>query len=300
MAAAKASALVTATQLQSATPNNNVNEKFKDQPYLQCLEQLQYAFPPLQSFLKKVSNFDKGRELVQNHYREQHHGRVPGRCYCLQFETDKVTVLEGYSEGFASPADLATYLTKHPAKSSRKKKNRRLFILEDLEPSYIDVLGHHLGVDPLVFSEQMNTWNFTDSNSIPHRGLPSMCTPEQSFTLRYYEIRTLDDPTSIDALTLQMTFAVNRRRYERWHDIDLPLSGIKDKRHAFIRRCASFWTSQDLDQKDRGWDGEYSRLFQSVSNLCANDPSSTVSRPRHVMRQSWTQYNLHPQGFEDT
>ncbi|PMD19704.1 hypothetical protein NA56DRAFT_647009 [Hyaloscypha hepaticicola] len=100
----------------------------------------------------------------------------------------------------------------------------------------------------------MNTWNFTDSNSIPHRGLPSVCTPEQSFTLRYYEIRTLDDPKSINDLTIQMTFAVNRRWYEMWRDIDLPLSVIKDKRHAFIRRCASFWTSQDPDQKDQGWD----------------------------------------------
>lgn len=263
MAAAKGNAFVTTSQSLTPIPSGSGDEKFKDQPYLQCLEQLQDSFPPLQSFLKKVGNVDKGRELVETHYRGRHPGGVPGRCYCLQF-ADQVNILEDYTEGFAGPADLATYLTKHPAKSSRRENNRRLFILEDLEPNYIDVLGHHLGVDPLVFSEQMNTWNFTDSNSIPYRGLPSMSTPEQSFSLRYYEIRTLDDPKSVGPLTLQMTFAVNRRRYERWRDIDLPLSGTKDKRHAFIRRCTSFWTSQDLETKDQGWDGEYNLRIQII------------------------------------
>ena len=141
-----------ATQRQSPTPNGNVDRKFKDQPYSNASKRLKYAFPPLQSFLKKVSNVDKGRELVQNHYREQHHGCVPGRCSCLHFEADKVAILEGYSDGFDSPADLSTYLTKHPAKANCQQKNRHLFILEDLKPSYIDVLGQHLGVDPLVFS----------------------------------------------------------------------------------------------------------------------------------------------------
>jgi len=145
---------------------------------------------------------------------------------------------------------------------------RRLFILEDLTPGYIDTLGHHLGVDPLVFSEQMNTWNFTDSWSIPHRGLPSLSRPEESFTLRYYEIRTLFDEDSIDVLTLQHTFAVNRRRYERWRDIDVPSAGEPDRRHAFVRRCASFWTSQFSAKmgnvaanEEAGWDGKVNYLI---------------------------------------
>jgi hypothetical protein len=260
---------------------------------------LRFAFPPFQSFIKKIGNVDQGRELVLAYYRNHppgvlpevvpHNGPsdsddrpgvtpsnpptpdpqgIPGRCYCLQFAENIVTLLKDYPNGFANRTELAKYLIAHPAKASREKSIRRLFVLEDLEPHYIDVLGQYLDIDPLVFSEQMNTWNFTDSYSIPHRGLPSLCTPKQSYTLRYYEIRTLDDPKSIDALSLQFTFAVNRRRYERWRDIDLPLSGIKDKRHAFIRRCASFWTSQDSKQKDQdpeqknlGWDGKLARHF---------------------------------------
>src|SRR5207247_2389831 len=165
----------------------------------------------------------------------------------------------GDPNGFGSPQALSEYLESHPAKVSRESNRRRLFILEDMEPDYVDTLGAHLGVDPLVFSEQMNTWNFTDSRSIPHRGLPSVSQPNQSFTLRYHEIRTLDDPPSIDTLTVQMTFAVNRRKCERWRDIDLPSFGSStDNRHAFIRRCASFWTSQAPVNSERtcqGWDG---------------------------------------------
>jgi hypothetical protein len=232
--------------------------RFAGKPYLQCLETLENAFPALKTFLEKLANEQEaGREAVNLYYRTKEQ-RVPGRCYCLNFTDDSVTVAE--EGGFESPATLRTYLENNPATQSRKDKQRRLFILEDMEPDYVDALGHHLGVDPLVFSEQMNTWNFTDSWSIPHRGLPSMSIPGQSFTLRYYELRTLFDPKSVDVLSLQMSFAINRRRYERWRDIDIPSLGKPDRRHAFVRRCASFWTSQDMTPSgctdDLGWDGK--------------------------------------------
>jgi hypothetical protein len=232
--------------------------RFEGKPYLQCLETLENAFPALKSFLEKLANKQEaGREAVNLYYKTKEQ-RVPGRCYCLNFTDSSVSVVgEG---GFESPVTLRTYLEDNPATRSRKNKHRRLFILEDMEPDYVDALGHHLGVDPLVFSEQMNTWNFTDSWSIPHRGLPSMSIPGQSFTLRYYELRTLFDPKSVDVLSLQMSFAVNRRRYERWRDIDIPSLGKPDRRHAFVRRCASFWTSQNLttstSTEDVGWDGK--------------------------------------------
>ncbi|KAH3945067.1 hypothetical protein HBI24_075320 [Parastagonospora nodorum] len=230
--------------------------RFENKPYLQCLETLENAFPALKTFLEKLANEkEAGRAAVHQYYKTTEN-RVPGRCYCLKFtEKDVSIVQEG---GFESPATLRTYLETHPATQSRQDKERRLFILEDMEPDYVDALGHHLGVDPLVFSEQMNTWNFTDSWSIPHRGLPSMSIPGQSFTLRYYELRTLFDSKSVDISSLQMSFAINRRRYERWRDIDIPSSGVPDRRHAFVRRCASFWTSQDMTPSGSGnslgWD----------------------------------------------
>ncbi|KAH6882557.1 hypothetical protein BKA58DRAFT_434317 [Alternaria rosae] len=230
--------------------------RFEGKPYLQCLDTLEDAFPALKSFLEKLANEgEAGRQAVRQHY-EREHQRTPGRCYCLEFKTKSVVVVE---EGVFETADaLRAYLRKKSASKSREEMHKRLFILEDMEPDYVDALGHYLGVDPLVFSEQMNTWNFTDSWSIPHRGLPSMSIPGQSFTLRYYELRTLLYPSSVDVLSLQTSFAVNRRRYERWKDIDIPSLGKPDRRHAFVRRCASFWTSQNFLANGKtdglGWD----------------------------------------------
>ena len=213
--AATATTALAVRHLQpSLIPQPTAHPRFEGKPHLQCLESMKSAFPALKSFLEELANEkDHGREAVKTHYQRKHQ-RGPGRCYCLKFEDSNVSIVK--ENGFESPATLRDYLEKNPAQKSREVKNhRRLFILGDMEPDYVDALGHHLGVDPLVFSEQMNTWNFTDSWSIPHRGLPSMSAPEQSFTLRYHELQTLFDSKSINLLSPQMTFAFNGRRYER-------------------------------------------------------------------------------------
>lgn len=235
---------------RESSPPNPYSEL---QPYLRSLWEHREAFPAINSLLSKLTNTDFGRKLVQDWYQTQI-GRVPGRCYCLQFRADGVSKLSGFENGFPSPESLREYLADHPAQNSRLMKNHRLFILEDLHSEYVDALGWGLGVDPLVFVSQMDTWNFTDSVSVPSQVLPSTSSPEQSFTLRYYETRTLEDPGSIDTLRMQTTFAINRRRYQRWRQIDLPAGGVADKQTAFIRRCASFWTSQEPGQADEGWD----------------------------------------------
>lgn len=115
-----------------------------------------------------------------------------------------------------------------------------------------------LRVNPVIFSEQMNTWNSTDSQSDPFRSLASLRSPKTLFTLRYYEIRTLDDEDSVRTDKNQMTHAINRRKIERWRDVDLP-SVEPDKRHALVRRCMSFWTAEENEDIEEGssWDGEY-------------------------------------------
>lgn len=241
------------------TSSISYDSAFKSQPYLQRLGRLEHAYPALKGLLSKLANVDAGRRMVDDYY--QRHNRTAGRCFLLQFEDDKVSIPTEYATGFASSDALRQYMHDNPASESRRQNKRRLFILEDLEPDYVDALGDALGVDPLVFCEQMNTWNFSDSRSIPHRGLPSMANPGQSFTLRYYEFRTLEDPSSVRQLSIQMTFAVNRRKYEKWRDIDLPSfnGNGSDNRHGFVRRCASFWTSQgqstSAGRPTEGWDG---------------------------------------------
>ena len=298
MATSKSTALASAKK-QGSTEiiNSTAKAEFEGQPYLQRLRSLENAFPALKPFLGKIKNVDVGRQLVEKFYRKEHN-RGPGRCYGLQFKADKASLLEGYADGFGSPQALSQYLEKNPAKASRESNQRRLFILEDMEPDYVDTLGEHLGVDPLVFSEQMNTWNFADSSSIPHRGLPSVSLPSQSFTLRYYEIRTLGKVPSIDALTFQMTFAINRRRYERWRDVDLPSSyNWTDNRHAFIRRCASFWTSQEQMNSEgtsQGWDGRHP--LPSLESPRAHRHSCNLGRSRNGSRQHSAKNDLDPSG----
>lgn len=225
-------------------------------PYLTRLESLAATYPPLKSFLADIKENDKDRKVVYDHYSHTDQHR-PGRCAILQIREDEVGEIKWAPDNAKDPKALRDYLTANPAILSRQQGHRRVFILEDLDPDYVDVLGEELGVGPLVFSEQMDTWNSTDSTTIPYRGLPSISSPKQSFTLRYYEIRTLENPHSVDRDTLQVTFAVNSRQYERWRDIDTPLEQMH-VRHAFVRRCASFWTSQpevEADDNSLGWNG---------------------------------------------
>lgn len=217
-------------------------------PYIERLKQLQHAHPALKSFVKNVQNHeDEGRKVVQKEYLDRF-GRLPGRCTLLTFNEAHVTTQE-----FLQPEQLDEYLTRFPALASNEsdKDRCRLWILEDLEPVWMDILGQRLGVDPRVFSEQASTWNFTDAKTVTTRLPPSMVKPEKFFTLRYYEFRRVEDVDAIDSMRNQMTFAVNRRRYERWRDVDT--KNFKNKwRSAFVRRCASFWTNQSSTRK--GWD----------------------------------------------
>lgn len=231
------------------------DETLRERTYLERLHDLEHAYPALKSFLAKVDNHDEGRKIVSAAYQKRFE-RCPGRCALIIFHEDRVETHE-----FPRPADLTGYLNGVDA--AEAKDQCRLWILEDLDPSWINTLGALFCVDPLVFGEQMNTWNFTDSKSIPMRVLPSMIQPEKSFTLRYYEFRQLKDGNAIDHLRNQMTFAVNRRRYERWRDIDTT-SFESPFRHAFVRRCASFWTNQEVGKK--GWDGRRSEVQLSASS----------------------------------
>ncbi|EXJ94103.1 hypothetical protein A1O1_02496 [Capronia coronata CBS 617.96] len=220
-----------------------------DGPYLSRVKRLQHAYPGLNQLLNKISNkADQGRLVVDSAYKERY-GRPPGRCAVLEFTDDGVK-----HEEFNTADGLRLHLETIKAQPT-KNSACRLYVLEDLEPGFVETLGEHVGVDPHVFAEQMNTWNFTDVKSVGHRALPSMMQPGKAFTLRYYEFRGLDQSTKDDISSLgnQMSFAVNRRWYEPWMTIDGP-SLPNDDPLAFLRRCASFWTSQSRSSKaSDGW-----------------------------------------------
>lgn len=226
--------------------------------YTEHIRRLQNAYPALKAFLKKLEDTkDEGQCQVEQLHGKLYSGRLPGRCTLLLFEENEVIAQE-----FLTSEELDVFLQDSPAGKSNPQC--RLWILEDLHPTWVSVLGRHLGVDPKVFLEQTNTFHFTDSDTIPSRSLPSMVRPNKSFTLRYYELRRLLDPSAISVMKNQMTFAANRRRYERWRDIDTTsLQKMGRPRHGFVRRCASFWTDQRPGRQ--GWDGESRDFFRHFS-----------------------------------
>lgn len=171
------------------------------------VQNMAHAYPGLIGLSKHLSaGNDIAAASVESAYLKRL-GRLPGRCSLLLFKDDLVESL-----AFEHPEAMREALLDPSLHTDTIRG--RLWILEDLENTWTSTLADHLGVDPLLFSEQRNTFYFTDSNTVPSRAVPSLVRPERSFTLRYFEIRQLSDPPSVDFTRNQMTFAMNRRRYE--------------------------------------------------------------------------------------
>jgi hypothetical protein len=222
-------------------------------PYFARIQRLKGAYPALTQLLDKVDTFrDHGRQLLDEIYRNNF-GSSPGRCAVLEFRGTSVT-----RKQFDRPEHLRQYF-QAVSGSSQNVETCRLYILEDLDPDFMELLGDNLGVDPHTFAEQTNTWYFTDFDSIGHRQLPSLVRPAKSFTLRYREFRRPHDDHEKDTspMSNQMTFAINRRWYEPWLVVEspsMPANGTVN----MVRRCASFWTSEEEDiVSPSGWNGDY-------------------------------------------
>ena len=230
-------------------------------PYLSRAESLKNAYPPLIQLFDKLSEFnDQGRQIVDSTYKNEYR-LSPGRCALLEFGDTSISHTH-----FDLPGDLRLHFQKLKA-SNQDTGACRLYVLEDLHPEFIEVLGDNLGVDPHVFAEQTNAWYFTDVRSIAHRQLASLNRPEESFTLRYHELRKPDPECRNDLTVLshQMSFAINRRLYEPWIVVESP-SMPTDDSVALVRRCASFWTSQKKnDSSKAGWNGE---LYPDHIDIC--------------------------------
>ena len=120
--------------------------------YLQGLLELSIGYPAINGFLKRTGDSEP-RRVVREEYAKRHRS-LPGRCVLLTFHETHVE-----HRFFATPDELAAYFDEHTSEGGPRPCH--LWILEDLELPWVDVLGGRLGLDPLVFSEQTNTFNFT-------------------------------------------------------------------------------------------------------------------------------------------
>jgi hypothetical protein len=120
--------------------------------YLQGLLELSIGYPAISGFLKRTGDSEP-RKVVREEFKKRHRS-LPGRCGLLTFHETSVE-----HHFFTTPAELAAYFDEHISEGGPRPCH--LWVLEDLELAWVDVLGGRLGVDPLVFSEQTNTFNFT-------------------------------------------------------------------------------------------------------------------------------------------
>jgi hypothetical protein len=67
------------------------------------------------------------------------------------------------AQNFANPDDLCKYLHQPQDDSPGHGPHRELFILEGLDPCFVDILGQKLKVDPNVFMrhEKTGLWQFS-------------------------------------------------------------------------------------------------------------------------------------------
>lgn len=162
----------------------------------------------------------------------------------------------------SNPAALRDYLDGvYPRAPCRN----RLFLLEDLDETNLEMLGAALHIDPVVLADHLFTFHFAQNNTVPHRTLPSLTDPTRSFTLRYYELRETD-PYLDEALAYnRQTFARVSRKIERWLDLP-PRRKKQDTGVDVVRRNVSFWCDEPSSQHKDGDSSSYPWNGKSTSS----------------------------------
>lgn len=174
----------------------------------------------------------------------------PVRVAVLEFHPK--TVKQIPFEGPDAYRDLEQYLIS----SSRDPHQPRLYLVEDLHPAFIELLGSYLNVDGTVFATHIRDAHYTGGPYNGHvRNLPSFQDPNQSFTLRYYEsryfkIRSLSkygtDLVTASNVKRQFTFGVGT--YYFGNDEGEGLKGHVGQ----VRRQTSFWSRKE---SNGSWNG---------------------------------------------
>lgn len=185
-----------------------------------------------------------------------------GRVGVLEFVREKQPQFVDLSD----PRKLRDYLNGDCPRNSCKN---RLFLLEDLDETYLELLGAALSINPNVLADHLFAYHFSQNHTISHRTLPSLTDPTKSFTLRYYELRETDDRRAERQTFGRRTFARASRQIERWQD--LPRRPGHGERYVdVVRHNVSFWcdeSSSDIedDRKSQNvWNGKSTCLAPQV------------------------------------
>lgn len=182
----------------------------------------------------------------------------PVRVSVLEFGSGQVTRVDfDGNEGYEK-------LQKYLASSSDDGPRKRLYLVEDLSPQFIELLGSYLHIDGTVFASQIRDSHYSGKPWNGHAPkLPSFQDPEKSFTLRYYESRYFDDPAMPEFSSSVATTGNIRRAVTFGKRANNIARNEDPEGHVgHIRRNTSFWASVD---KDGNWNGEFCPPWRSFA-----------------------------------
>jgi hypothetical protein len=129
--------------------------------------------------------------------------------------------------------------------------HRRIYILEGLDPNYVEAYGSYFFMDPRFFvrQERNDLWNLEDMKSHSHDtpSLTSLIDPERCLRIKYREVRQFGPRLK----HWRTTCAVTGR-----HIAAIGFEGKLDSIGAVARKF-SFWSKEG---KDGSWDGKSSQF----------------------------------------
>ena len=147
-------------------------------------------------------------------------------------------------------------LRHYLSNTQRSSCTHRLYLLEDLHPRFIEILGSALNIDGTIFASQIRDSHYSDGYANGQVvDLPSFQGGE-GWSLKYYETRYFHDETISD-YTANLYTADNVKRQITFPRRSPPQkvgkAKVKMTGHlGYVRRKSSFW---GRDDGHGGWNG---------------------------------------------
>lgn len=184
--------------------------------------------------------------------RELHHRQIPSgepHPRVAVFDISASTI--GLTAKIEKPADLEEFLDK-----PRSPGQSRLFVVEDLTPALIEILGQKLDVDPTVFLTHIWTANWYSK-----RSAPSMVSQSQSVKALQSFVRfryVVSRPLRVEKFNPNIV-----ERHACWNSSILRQISVKNLSSTgnpigFARRQITMWVKPD-EQDD--WTGLKTSIY---------------------------------------
>jgi hypothetical protein len=204
---------------------------------------------PYLDYITKMNALNPGIENPDP--KNQHIGSRVGQSRSVLLE---VTPDRTWSrQTFKNAVEIKTHFKERSNGNSEQSAGlyQRIYILEGLDPNYVEAYGSYFFMDPRFFvrQERNGLWNLGDLESDIHdtSSLTSLIDPDKYFRIKYREVRKFGPQMKY----WRTTCAVTGR-----HIAAIGFEGRLDCIGAVARKI-SFWSKEG---KNESWDGKYSQF----------------------------------------